>query len=400
MRICLVSTVFPPAIGGPSHQTQQLASALAQAGHGVTVVTLKHSERHADIVGAMHGARLVEAGEVRGSLFSKASWKLALARAVYHELRAERYDILHCQAGPSLAGWLIGQVAHLCRVPSLAKFPGDEVMMRVNARQRLCLDRERLYTLNWRTRFWRAVQVQALRAYTLIWAPSTFQRDNLLRLFGFPEDRVLLMPNYVNIDLWPRPQIVDVDRKAIVVCTCRMMALKGVDLLLQTYAKVPREVRGEFRLIGDGIPEVVVELHQWVDRLGLEDEVRFLGRVHPATIPDHFAQADIFFHTLLHRWAGIVFFEACAAGLCVVAQNLGSWPEQADFEIIPALVGRDTAATAQLLEKALRDPSLRQAYGRQAREYAARFDLRANLGAFLSAYERAIEAYGRKENRG
>lgn len=391
MRICLVSTVFPPAIGGPSIQTFQLASALVRNGHQVTVVTTHHPKRGRDLVATMQGARLVEAGRVQDNLASKVRWNLAFARAVYQELSSSHYDILHCQTAPSLAGLLVGKVAQICQVPSFAKFPGDEVLQRVNKYRRICLDPAKLYTLNCQTRFWATTQLLAMRTYTLVWTNHSYDYNNLLNLFGFSGNRVCLFPNFQHIS----PSILSKSPSATlpptIICPSRISALKGVDLLLQAYARLPADIRGEFWVIGDGIPQVLVELKRLVQEMALDKWVRFLGPVSPLAIKEYLKHASIYMNVLIHRYHGAGFVEALAAGSCIVAHNLGSWPQVADFENIPALVGNSVEETAGFLEQAIRDPDLRRQYAQQGREFVRRLDLNTHLDVFLRAYEQTIE---------
>ena len=348
----------------------------------------------------MHGVRLIEAGRVQNTLASKVGWKLALAQAVYRELRATRYDVLHCQNGPGPAGLLVGQVSRRCRVPSFAKFPADEVLHRVNTFKRICLDPARLYTLNWKTRFWSAAQILALRAYTMVWAVHSYDYNNLLNLFGFSADRVCLLPNYQHLELAEISHIDHTLSRPIVICPCRLVAIKGVDLLIQAYGRVPEETRGELWLLGEGVPSVVHELKHLVQNMQLGDQVRFLGRVSPLVMPDYLKRAHVYLNTLTHRYYGAGYVEAMAAGLCIVALNLGSWPEIADFEDIPALVGKSVEETARLIERALQDPLLRERYARQGQEFANRLDLDTHLDVFLRAYERAIDLSASGGSRG
>lgn len=393
MNICLACTIFPPAIGGPSFQSLQLASALALRGHKVTVVTPANPNRKNIRQELPSEISLVESHAVTRGIRGIVIWNLSIAFAVFRVLRRHKFDVLHCQSGPSVSGLLIGLVTRFLKVPSMAKFPGDEVSMRVNARKRTCMDRQEVYKLNWQTRIRTRLQLGALQSFDLLWAPSTFQRDNLVNLFGIRPERIILMPNYVNLAINTKTATAGSAERPIIICVCRLIALKGVDLLLNVFAQVPRNIRGEFWIIGDGIKEVETELKDLAIELGIQKEVRFLGRVEPAKIPEYMQKADIFLHTLYHRWAGIVFLEALASGLCIVSLNLGSWPEQEEFEKVPALIGQDIPQTTQLLQQALQDPAIRKACVQKGQEYVRQFDLQQNLDKFISSYNTAISLH-------
>ena len=393
MNICLVSTVFPPAMGGPSIQTYHIALALTRAGHHVTIITPRHPERHASFVESLPQIKLIEAGRINNTLISKVGWKLEVALAVHRELRTNHYDILHCQNGPGLAGLLVGIAARVNGVPSFTKFPADEVLHRVNTYKRISLDPVKYYTINWKTRFWTIAQTLALRTFTIVWTVHSFDYDNLISLFGFSTDRVCLLPNFQHFDLFDRNHTNDNSSLPVIVCACRLVAIKGVDLLIKSYAQVPEKIRGELWLLGEGVPRVVQELEQLVDDLQLKGQVKFLGRVSPLEMPKYLRQASVYLNTLTNRYFGAGFVEALAAGNCIVAMNLGSWPEIVDFEKIPALIGKDIDETSKLLEETLRNPDLRQKYALRGQEFVKQLSLDTHLDVLLQTYQKAIEIF-------
>ena len=65
--------------------------------------------------------------------------------------------------------------------------------------------------------------------------------------------------------------------------------------------------------------------HQWVERyiqrLGLNDRVVFLGRLSWQEMQQRFAEADLFMFTSLRDTSGAVNFEALAKGCPVMCLN-------------------------------------------------------------------------------
>ncbi len=97
---------------------------------------------------------------------------------------------------------------------------------------------------------------------------------------------------------------------------------KGMDLLLDALARwnpAPAEVR--LHIGGDGPERHSLEMQ--VDRLGLRDRVRFLGRLRPDEVPQAMAGCHAFALASRHETFGLVLAEALAAGRPVLSTRCG-----------------------------------------------------------------------------
>jgi phosphatidylinositol alpha-1,6-mannosyltransferase len=150
----------------------------------------------------------------------------------------------------------------------------------------------------------------------------------------------------------------------VVVCTGRMVKRKGHEDLLMAWPRVIREVAdARLLLVGDGPRRR--RLEALVVALEVDDSVIFTGRVPQDELPAHFDAGDVFallsqsgLFGLVAEAFGIVFLEAAACGLPVVAGRSGGTPEVAkalgtyaiDPKSAPQIAGalKDALATARL----------------------------------------------------
>lgn len=147
---------------------------------------------------------------------------------------------------------------------------------------------------------------------------------------------------------------------------CRRLAERGRDFQV--------EIMGRF----EG-PEFERLARERVAAYGLEDRARFLGVLSGAPKAAAFARADIFcFPTFYESETfGVVLLEAMSFGLPLVATRWRGLPSiVADGENGFLAPVRDPGAVADLLDRLLADPALRETLGRKGRRiFEERFSL-------------------------
>ncbi len=114
----------------------------------------------------------------------------------------------------------------------------------------------------------------------------------------------------------------------------RLVAIKGVDVLLDAFAELPRRSSLELIIAGDGPERGALEAR--AERLGLSDTVRFVGEVRGAG-RDHFlANSDLMVVPSRELEDGrtegmpVVVLEAIAAGTPVIVSATGGMVELPD----------------------------------------------------------------------
>ncbi|WP_280382174.1 glycosyltransferase family 4 protein [Nocardia wallacei] len=156
------------------------------------------------------------------------------------------------------------------------------------------------------------------------------------------------------------------DRPTI-LCLSRLVPRKGQDMLLIAMLEIIQRIDGAVLVIAGGGP-YEEKLRAFAHALDLDNHVVFTGRVPSSELAAHHTLADVFAMPCRTRGAGldveglgIVYLEASASGVPVVAGNSGGAPEtvqegrtgrvvdgRSNSEIVDAIVGilsdRDAAA--------------------------------------------------------
>lgn len=106
----------------------------------------------------------------------------------------------------------------------------------------------------------------------------------------------------------------------------RLHPVKGVQYLIEAMVTVHREMpEAELVIVGDGAERS--RLEELTERLNLNGCIQFMGQMPQESIPKIMCQADVFALSSLSESFGIVNLEAMAAGLPIVATNVGGVPD-------------------------------------------------------------------------
>ncbi len=165
----------------------------------------------------------------------------------------------------------------------------------------------------------------------------------------------------------------------VVGCVSRLVARKGQDTLVDRWPELRRRHPDAWLvLVGEG--PLKAQLTRRVERLGGSAQVVFAGRVEDPDLPGAYAAMDVFAMPCRDRWAGmdveglgIVYLEAQAGGLPVVAGRSGGAPETVlDGTTGTVVDGRDGAAVLAAIDRWVDDPPARRDAGRAGRQWVAR----------------------------
>jgi phosphatidylinositol alpha-1,6-mannosyltransferase len=160
------------------------------------------------------------------------------------------------------------------------------------------------------------------------------------------------------------------DERPLVVGMSRLVPRKGFDVLIDSVAGLPDV---QLAIAGGGRDRRRLEAR--AARRGLGRRARFLGRVPDAALAPLLASADLFAMPCRDRWLGleaegfgIVFLEAAAAGVPVVAgRSGGSHEAVVDGTTGFVVDGRSAREVRGAIARLVADPELRARMGNAAR---------------------------------
>ena len=163
------------------------------------------------------------------------------------------------------------------------------------------------------------------------------------------------------------------------------------NLLRAARRAVDAEPRLRFAAVGQGpLADEVAALHA---ELGLGDRFQLLG--FRRDVHELMAAADLFTLGSVHEGLPVAVMEAFAAGLPVVATEVGGLPHQVRQEREGLLVPPgDAVALADALVRVARDESLRARMAAAAKERAGDYDIRTAVTAQEQVYERLSSRRG------
>ncbi|WP_326576779.1 glycosyltransferase family 4 protein [Actinacidiphila glaucinigra] len=175
--------------------------------------------------------------------------------------------------------------------------------------------------------------------------------------------------------------------RPVVVCVSRLVPRKGQDTLIEAMPLILAAQPDAVLLVVGGGP-YADDLKRLAERTGVAESVRFTGAVPWQELPAHFGAGDVFAMPCRTRRGGldveglgIVYLEASATGLPVVAGDSGGAPDAVlDGETGWVVRGGEPGEAAERILALLDDAELRRRMGERGRKWvedAWRWDLLA-----------------------
>lgn len=386
-RVCVVSALYHPALGGLGRQAQLLTERLREEGVDLFVISRKMdfppgavfspAVEVVRVPAPSPGEHILEEISVWNILISLSFSLGCLATLIR---RRRDYDVVHFH-GASIPLFLSLPFLKLAKKKVIAKVAAAKLGTEAGS-------------LSGRYFILGNVLASLIRHVDRFIAISDEIREGLLH-DGVPLAGIIRIANFIDPKTFYPPDPGEKEwRKAefgyagktLVLFSGRLVARKGVEYLLEAW----RDLSSAFPdarllLLGDGpLKEALEEMSQ---RLGIGATARFLGRVD--NVPEHLRAADLFVLSSLQEGMPNSLLEAMATGLPVVSTRIGGAVDVVvDGENGLLVEPGDPGGLAKGIVKLLGDPSLRQKTGGEALgTVQKRFSLDSRVKEYLQLYQ-------------
>jgi glycosyltransferase involved in cell wall biosynthesis len=214
---------------------------------------------------------------------------------------------------------------------------------------------------------------------------STFARDTYQRMIGTPTGLVRCVFNGVTAGEFD--PVVQAPDATDVVYVGEFRHIKGADLLIDAVARLHADGKPvTLTLAGDG--EEMEPLKAQVSKLGLTEAVRFIGHVKARY---GFSKGSLLVVPSRGDSMPYVVIEAAAAGIPMIAANVGGIPEIFDSHTDALFAPSSVGAMADAIQAALEHPVASQARAKFLRERIFQhFSQKAMVEGVMAGYRDAF----------
>ena len=172
----------------------------------------------------------------------------------------------------------------------------------------------------------------------------------------------------------------------LIVSLARLDEQKDPRTLIKAFAAIAAR-NSHCRLLLAGVGRLENAVKQWAVESGFGDRIHLLGV--RTDVEDLLCASDIFAISSLWEGSPLSVMEAMAAGLPVVATEVGGIPELVTSGVTGLLVEPGASdALAESLGRLADDAELRKSMSQAARARAAEFDVRAMAAAYAALFRR------------
>ncbi|MCX5801657.1 MAG: glycosyltransferase family 4 protein [Candidatus Eisenbacteria bacterium] len=388
MKVLLVSLEYPPySFGGVGSHVFHLSRALARKGIEVGVLS----------PGAVEGDRIE--GNIRHFTTTIAgipgckllSFALKVPGCVERVRRKFPFDVIHSHFGPcaflgrtTLDSTTLIETAHGTHVGELLALRPLKRLLPKEVLGKFCL-----YPVL------ALLDLLSYRKSSRIIAVSELAREEVSRYGPGLREKTVVVPNGIELSEFPLEisQTIRSETQVRCLTVAFMQARKGLDYLLEAFSLI-NDRRVLLTIVGDG-PHFG-RLKKLAGTLGVTDRVSFAGRLTRAALMDEFRHSQLFVLPSLWEGQGIVFLEAAASGLPIVATRIpgvsGMLEDGVNALLVPP---RDKRGLADAIQRLVAHPELRFELASEGLKRVRLFDWDRLVGRIISLYSSATE--GRDE---
>ena len=322
MKILMLTWEYPPrVVGGIARVVYDLSRTLLKDGHDVTVVTYKDGDM--PYFEDDRGVKVYRVDNYMINPNNFIDWIMQLnfnLVAKANEIIAEQgnFDVIHAH------DWLVAYAAKTLKnsynIPIVATIHATEAGRNSGIHdetQRYINDTEWMLT-------YEASEVIV---------NSNYMKNELQRLFGLPYEKINVVPNGVNLNLFNGIERdynfrrrYAMDNEKIILFMGRLVYEKGVQHLISAMPKILNGYH-DSKLIICGKGGMLDELKAQVNSMGIGNKVYFAGYMNGKDVQRMYKAADIAVFPSTYEPFGIVALEAMLSENPIVVSDVGGLNE-------------------------------------------------------------------------
>jgi N-acetyl-alpha-D-glucosaminyl L-malate synthase BshA len=301
-----------PTYGGSGAVATELGIALAERGHEVHFITYQQPFRLPSFLPRIFFHE-VDVG--RYPLFEYPPYDLALAVRMHEVVRSHALDLLHVHyAIPhATSAWIAREMLRATGedIRVVTTLHGTDI------------------TIVGQDPSFHPITKFSIERSDRITAVSDFLHRETLRAFGCTACDIQVIHNFIDPALYDRTRYPPIlreqldGRRKVLMHVSNFRPVKRVRDVVRIFDRVRLAVPTALVMVGDGPDRV--EAEDEARRLGLEDEVFFLGKLD--AVAPLLAGADLFLLPSQSESFGLSALEALASGVPVIASRAGGLPE-------------------------------------------------------------------------
>lgn len=323
MKILMLTWEYPPrVVGGISKVVYDLSHKMVKEGNEVTVVTY----RDGDNVKYYENDKGVEAYRVDNYMIRPNNfidWIMQLnfnmiTKANEIINKNGKFDVIHAH------DWLVAYSAKSIKesynIPLISTIHATESGRNSGIHdetQRYINDSEWMLTYE----------------SSEVIVNSNYMKNEVQRLFGLPYDKINVIPNGVNLQLFSNVNIdydfrrqYAMDNEKIILYVGRLVYEKGIQNLIAAMPKVLDRYH-DSKLIICGRGGMIDELREQVKYLGIENKVYFAGYCDSKKMQKMYKCADVAVFPSTYEPFGIVAIESMLSGTPTIVSDVGGLNE-------------------------------------------------------------------------
>ena len=392
MKILQVVPYFPPAyaFGGPVEVAYQTAKELVKRKHEVVVYTSDAKDFGSRL--SINPDNVIDGIRVHYfrnlALMPVKKSKLFITPQLVSHAKEEvgKFDVIHLHEYWTFQNIVVAHYAKKHNIPYVLQAHGS--LLRTTAKQRL----KWIYDVLFGYRVLR----KASKVIALSQTEAQQYKD-----IGVPEEKIAIIPNGINMSEYndlPRKgsfkkKFTINDDEKIVLYLGRIHRIKGIDILVETFADVIEKL-GDVKLVVVGPDDGYLdEVERLIKALQIENNVLMLGPLYGKDKLKAYIDADVYVLPSRYETFPMSVLEAVACGTPVIlTENCGV--KEYFRDKVGLVVKPDSENLSEALLEILLDKRKQGFFRRNSKIVIGSFNISKTVSKLEEVYERMVDCSG------